>query len=234
MITIRPAAERGFADHGWLQAHHTFSFARYMDPEWMGFSALRVLNQDTIQGGQGFGTHPHDNMEILTWVFEGALEHKDSMGNGGVIRPGEAQFMSAGTGVTHSEFNHSPDEPCHLLQMWVLPAVRGAEPRYDQRAFGTADLAGRFCLITSGDETDDAITIGQNARFFVGRFDVGESATVDLAPGRTAWLHVPRGRITLNDQELGPGDGAGVTEETLLTVTGVEDAEVVVWDLPPS
>ena len=232
MITIRPADRRGHADHGWLQAYHTFSFARFHDPEWMGFSALRVLNQDTIQGGQGFGTHPHDNMEILTWVLSGALEHKDSMGNGGVIRPGEAQFMSAGTGITHSEFNHSPDEPCHLLQMWVLPSARGTEPRYDQRRYDHADLAGGFCLVASGNEADDAIHIGQDARFLAGRFAASESATLELGAGRTAWLHVPRGRVTLNDQDLGPGDGAAVTETAQLVVTGVEDAEVVIWDLP--
>ena len=232
MITIRPAAARGYADHGWLQARHTFSFARYYDPDHMGFSVLRVLNQDVIQGGKGFGTHPHDNMEILTWVLEGALEHKDSMGNGSVIRPGEAQFMAAGTGVTHSEFNHHADRPCHLLQMWILPAATGAEPRYDQRRYADADLAGRFRLVASGDATDDAILIGQDVRFYAGRFGDGQTDTLKLASGRAAWVHVARGQATLNGQELGPGDGAAVTDTAELQFVGVEDAEVVVWDLP--
>jgi len=232
MITIRPAAARGYADHGWLQARHTFSFGRYYDPDHMGFSVLRVLNQDIIQGGKGFGTHPHDNMEILTWVLEGALEHKDSMGNGSVIRPGEAQFMSAGTGVTHSEFNHHADRPCHLLQMWVLPAVRSTSPRYDQRSYPDEALAGRFQLVASGDPGDDAILIGQDVRFHAGRFGSGQEDVVALEPGRAAWIHVALGRVTLDGQGLGPGDGAAVTGATTLRVAGVEDAEIVVWDLP--
>jgi redox-sensitive bicupin YhaK (pirin superfamily) len=169
MITVRPSAERGLADHGWLLARHTFSFAQYRDPRFMNFGPLRVLNQDIIRGGGGFGTHPHDNMEIITWVLRGALEHKDNMGNGSVIRPGDVQFMSAGTGITHSEFNASQSEDCELLQMWILPAHRGNEPRYDQRTFADEQLQGRLQLIASGDSsedssenvTDEAITVDQ-------------------------------------------------------------------------
>ena len=234
MITIRRSTDRGHADHGWLQAYHTFSFARFHDPDWMGYGPLRVLNQDTIQGGRGFGTHPHDNMEILTWVLSGALAHKDSMGNGGVIRPGEAQFMSAGTGITHSEFNHSADEPCHVLQMWVLPAAQGYEPRYDQRAYGNEQLDGRLCLIASGDEADDAITIGQDVRLYAGRIAIDQTVVQELTPGRMAWLHVATGRIELESRLLGPGDGAAITETGSYAIVGVDDAEIVVWDLPES
>jgi redox-sensitive bicupin YhaK (pirin superfamily) len=232
MITIRRSADRGHADHGWLQARHTFSFARYHDPEWMAFGPLRVLNQDIIQGGQGFGTHPHDNMEILTWVLSGALEHRDSLGNGSVMHPGEAQFMSAGTGVTHSEFNHDADEPCHLLQMWILPAARDTEPRYDQRAYDDARLDGRLHLVASGDADDEAIRIGQDVRFFAGRFGPGQTATLELAPGRGAWVHVALGSLTLDGESLGPGDGAAVTGAGSVTIADGQDAEVVVWDLP--
>ena len=202
MITLRKSAERGHFDHGWLDTWHTFSFGGYRDPEHMGYGPLRVLNQDIIQGGHGFGTHPHDNMEIITWVLSGALKHKDSMGNGGIIRPGEAQFMSAGSGITHSEFNASADEPCHLLQMWVLPAERDTDPRYDQRTYDDADLDGRLHLLASGDPAADAITIGQDVRLLAGRLGAGQtidfgnfsamriSAVRRLTRMATLWQHV--------------------------------------------
>lgn len=232
MITLRPSAERGHIDHGWLETWHTFSFGAYRDPEHMGCGPLRVLNQDIIQGGQGFGTHPHDNMEILTWVLSGALEHRDSMGNGGIIRPGEAQFMSAGTGITHSEFNASATEPCHLLQMWIVPATRGLQPRYDQRSFADDDLDGRLCLVASGDPAADAIAIGQDVRLHAGRFGPGRTAARELAPGRGAWIHVATGSLAVDGERLGPGDAALVSGADGYVLGDAVDAEIVVWDLP--
>jgi hypothetical protein len=228
MIRIRRSTERGHADHGWLDAYHTFSFARYFDPAHMSFGDLRVLNQDRVRGGGGFPTHPHDNMEIVTYVLEGALEHRDSMGNGSRIVPGDVQFMSAGTGVTHSEVNVSRDEDLHLLQMWVVPAQRGGEPRYGQTHLPTDERQGRLALAVAPDGAP--ITIGQDARMYVGLFDAGERATLDVA-SRRAWVHVARGRARVNGQELGPGDGAGLEGESSLVVEGIERADVVVWDL---
>ncbi|MDB4733756.1 pirin family protein [Planctomycetota bacterium] len=234
MITLRRSADRGHADHGWLDARHTFSFASYFDPEFMQWGSLRVLNQDRIQGGGGFPRHPHQDMEIVTVVLEGELRHEDSMGNGSVIRPGDVQYMSAGTGVTHSEFNASENEPLHLLQMWVVPARPGGEPRYDQRHFTPAERQGRLALAAGpASETSPApITIGQDARLLLGTFDASEAADLPLS-GRRAWVHVASGAVRVNGHDLGPGDGAGLVNEAELRIEGLERAEVVVWDLAP-
>lgn len=232
MITLRRSADRGHADHGWLDARHTFSFASYFDPEFMQWGSLRVLNQDRIQGGGGFPRHPHQDMEIVTVVLEGELRHEDSMGNGSVIRPGDVQYMSAGTGVTHSEFNASENEPLHLLQMWVVPARTGGEPRYDQRHFTPAERQGRLALAAgpASDTSPAPITIGQDARLFLGTFDASEAANLPLT-GRRAWVHVASGAVRVNGHNLGPGDGAGLVDEAELRLEGKEQAEVVVWDL---
>jgi len=232
MITIRKSEERGHANHGWLDAYHTFSFASYHNPDFMHFGPLRVLNQDRVAAGQGFPTHAHDNMEIVTYVLEGVLEHKDSMGNGSQIRPGEVQFMSAGTGVTHSEFNASSDEGLHLLQMWVFPLEQGMTPRYEQKAFPAEELRGSLRLVVSPDGADGSVTIGQDARLYAGKLAEGERAELPLAEGRIAWLHVARGHVNLNGGDLAPGDGAAIREEALLAIEGKGDAEVVLWDLP--
>lgn len=234
MITLRPSADRGHADHGWLDARHTFSFASYFDPAFMNWGSLRVLNQDRIQGGGGFPRHPHRDMEIVTVVLEGELRHVDSMGNGSVIRPGDVQYMSAGSGVTHSEFNASEREPLHLLQMWVVPARPGGEPRYDQRHFTPAERQGRLAPAAGpASETSPApITIGQDARLFLGTFDASEAADLPLI-GRRAWVHVASGTVRVNGHDLGPGDGAGLVDEAEMRLEGKERAEVVVWDLAP-
>ena len=235
MITLRRSADRGHADHGWLDARHTFSFASYFDPEYVQWGCLRVLNQDRIQVGGGFPPHPHRDMEIVTVVLEGKLRHEDSMGNGSVIRPGDVQFMSAGAGVTHSEFNASETEPLHLLQMWVVPRSPGGAPRYDQRHFPSAEREGRLRLAVGpeGDGEEDApIRIGQDARLLLGTFRPGQSDERWIS-GRRVWVHVASGSVRLNGEELGPGDGAGLVEEDRLRLEGIDAAEVVVWDLAP-
>jgi redox-sensitive bicupin YhaK (pirin superfamily) len=232
MIQLRRSAERGHADHGWLDARYTFSFAGYRDPRHMGFSALRVLNQDRIAAGAGFPPHPHQDMEIVTYVLEGALEHRDSMGNGSLVRPGEVQYMSAGRGVEHSEANASREQPLHLLQMWVLPREKGGPPRYDQRDFPLDERRGRLRLALSPDGRDGSIRIGQDASLRLGALARGERVEHALAPGRAAWLHVARGRLRLGSEELGPGDGAGLRDEPGLVLEGLEQAELVLWDLP--
>jgi quercetin 2,3-dioxygenase len=231
MITLRPAKARGHADRGWLNSYFTFSFADYHDREHMGFRALRVINDDWIQPGMGFGTHPHRDMEIVTYVLEGALEHKDSLGTGAVIRPGEVQRMTAGTGILHSEFNPSPSEPVHLLQIWLLPEKTGLKPGYEQRDFPEAERRGRLRLVAARDGRDGAVTIQQDADLYVGLLDTGESATHRLRPGRHAWLQVARGSVTLNGQLLHEGDGAAVTDEETLELAGRESAEVLLFDL---
>jgi redox-sensitive bicupin YhaK (pirin superfamily) len=231
MITKRPAAERGHADHGWLDARHTFSFARYVDRAWMGFRSLRVLNEDRVQPGQGFGPHPHNDMEILTWVLDGALKHKDSVGGGGIIRPGQLQYMRAGTGVTHSEVNHSESDPVHLLQIWLLPEAEGLRPGYDQRTFDENELQDRLHAVASNNGEAGAIRIHQDAKLFVGRLRSGVSVQHDLASGRHAWVQVARGTVTLNGVALEAGDGAAVSDEERLTVSATTDAEVLLFDL---
>src|SRR5688572_6097738 len=206
MITVRRSAERGHANHGWLDTWHTFSFADYYDPEQMGFGPLRVINQDRVAPGQGFGAHPHREMEIVTWVLEGALQHRDSLGNGSAILPGDAQLMSAGTGIVHSEFNPSSEQELELLQMWVLPAHGGGTPRYEQRHFPRAERQGRFARIVAPDGSDGALRIGQDVTLYAGSFAPGESAELSLSPGRSAWIHLARGELSVNGIHLSPGD----------------------------
>ena len=232
MITVRKSGDRGHFDHGWLETYHTFSFADYYDPGFMGFSKLRVINQDWIRPGEGFGTHGHRNMEILTYVLEGVLQHKDSMGNGSKILPGDVQFMSAGTGVTHSEFNGSQTETTHLLQMWVLPDRDGMVPRYDQKSFSESERTNRLRVVASPDGADGSIVIGQDAKLAVGILEAGQRVTYPLGKTRSGWLHVARGSVKLNGKALGPGDGAAIREEETLSVEGVERADVVLFDLP--
>ena len=231
MITIRRSDERGHADHGWLDARHTFSFAEYMDPRFMGYGVLRVLNQDRVAPGRGFGMHGHRDMEIVTYLLEGVLEHKDSMGNGAQMRPGEVQFMSAGAGVMHSEFNASETEPLHLLQMWVLPARPGGEPRYEQTAFPEEERRGKLRLVVSPDGRDGSLTIGQDARMYAGLLNGDETASHDFGDDRCGWLHVARGSLRLNGEELGPGDGAAIEGEAM-TLDGGDGAEFVLWEMP--
>jgi quercetin 2,3-dioxygenase len=231
MITVRPATERGHFDHGWLDTSHTFSFASYHDPRHMGFRALRVINEDRVQPGEGFGTHAHRDMEILTWILEGALEHKDSMGNGSVIRPGDIQRMSAGTGVTHSEFNPSREAPVHLLQIWLLPNQRGLQPSYEEKRFPPEALRGRLALIAAGDGRRGAVTIHQDTDLWVAQLKEGESVRHDLKSGRYAWLQVARGAVTLKGKALGAGDGAAVSDEPSIEVTAIGPGEVLLFDL---
>ena len=232
MISIRRAEHRGFASHGWLETYHTFSFADYHDPDYMGFSVLRVINQDRVAPGRGFQTHGHDNMEIVTYVLEGVVEHEDSMGNTSQIRPGEVQLMSAGTGVRHSEVNPSQREHLALLQMWILPSKSNTEPRYEQKAFAEEDRRGRLRLVVSPDGRDGSLTIGQDTCLYAGLLSRGEATEQSLAPGRSAWVHVARGTVTLNGEKLGPGDGAGITKFEVLSFKGTDDAELLLFDLP--
>jgi redox-sensitive bicupin YhaK (pirin superfamily) len=230
MITIRKANERGHANHGWLDARHTFSFADYHDPHHMGFRSLRVMNEDTIAPGAGFGTHPHRDMEIITFILSGALQHKDSMGNGRVIRPGEFQYMAAGTGVQHSEFNPSAEESTHLYQIWILPDRRGHQPRYAERAVnGEAD--GRLSLVASRDGRDGSFTINQDADLWLARLQSGRDVTHSLQPSRHAWLQVAEGVVDLNGHSLSSGDGAAVSDETALHLTAKDSAQVLLFDL---
>ncbi len=230
MISARPGAERGHFNHGWLDTRHTFSFADYYDPAHMGFSVLRVINEDFVAPGKGFPTHGHRDMEIITWILEGALEHKDSLGSGSVIRPGDAQRMSAGTGIRHSEFNPSQSEQVHLLQIWLLPNRQGIAPGYEQTHFDDAALANRLCLIASPEGREGSVTIQQDARAYATRLN-GAELVHTLAPKRRAWLQVARGEVTLNGKPLAAGDGAAVENETTLRLTG-RGAEFLLFDLP--
>jgi redox-sensitive bicupin YhaK (pirin superfamily) len=231
MLSLRKSEDRGHADHGWLDSHHTFSFAAYHDPAHMGFGDLRVINEDRVQPGQGFGTHGHSDMEILTYVLEGALEHKDSMGNGSVIRPGDVQRMSAGRGVRHSEFNASQTAPVHFLQIWIEPNVSGIDPGYEEKHFSGAEKRGRLRLIAAPGGQDGAVTIHQDARVYAALLDGAASVAHTLAPGRRAYVHVARGALSVNGQWLGAGDGARVTGETSITFADAKDAEILVFDL---
>ncbi|HTH49721.1 MAG TPA: pirin family protein [Candidatus Limnocylindria bacterium] len=230
MITIRKSQERGHANHGWLDSYHSFSFADYYDPKHMGFRSLRVINDDVIAGGGGFGTHPHRDMEIITYVIRGALEHSDSMGNGSVIRPGDVQYMAAGTGVQHSEFNHSPSEDVRLLQIWIQPDRRGAKPGYAEKALADA-APGYLHLVTSKAGRDGSIAINQDADLWLAKFAGGERVTHALAAGRAAYVQVAEGEITLNGQLLQQGDGAQVNAETALELTAAGKAQVLLFDL---
>jgi quercetin 2,3-dioxygenase len=228
MIEIRHRDERGHFDHGWLNTYHTFSFDRYYDPSHMGFRALRVINEDRVAPAQGFGTHPHRDMEILTYILEGALEHKDSMGTGSIIRPGEVQRMSAGTGVTHSEFNPSRTEPVHLLQIWILPEARGLKPSYEQRQFSRGEMRGRLRLVAGHDPVDGAVKIHQDVQLFATILD-GESVKYELLPARYAWLQIAKGAIELHGKKLEAGDGCAVAEERNLELSG--NGEALLFDL---
>ena len=231
MITIRPSNERGGGNFGWLNTRHSFSFDQYYDPRFMGFRSLRVINEDFVAPGQGFPMHPHRDMEIITYVLEGALEHKDSMGNGSMIRPGDGQKMSAGTGVRHSEANPSKNNSVHLLQIWILPERRGVEPSYEQKSFPEAEKRNRLRQIAGPDGKDGSVTIHQDARLYVSLLSPGQEVTHQLAPGRYAWLQVAKGEVELNGKALHQGDGAAIENEPKLTLKGVEEAEILLFDL---
>ena len=230
MITVRKAGERGHASFDWLDTWHTFSFADYHDDRHLGFRALRVINDDTIAGGGGFGTHSHRDMEIITFVLSGALEHKDSMGNGRVIRPGEVQYMAAGTGVTHSEFNPSPIEPVHLLQIWILPDRKGAKPTYAERSFAQA-APGQWYLVASKSGRDGTIPINQDVDVFIGKLGAGDRLSHTLKPGRHGWLQVAEGEVEVNGLPLKAGDGAAVSDESKLILESTGPAQVILFDL---
>jgi quercetin 2,3-dioxygenase len=231
MLAIRRANERGHVNHGWLNTYHTFSFGGYRDPRHMGFRSLRVMNEDFVAPGQGFGTHPHDNMEIVTYVLEGALEHRDSMGNGEVLRPGEFQRMSAGTGITHSEFNPSASEPVHLYQIWLFPEKRGIEPSYEQKRFAEEERHNRLRLVASPDAAEGSLLIHQDARILLGNLDAQHEITHALADNRHAWVQVLRGEVNVNGQSLSAGDAAAVSDESNVALQAQTDAEVMLFDL---
>jgi len=232
MVTLRKAADRGHANHGWLDTYHTFSFASYRDPQHMGFRVLRVMNEDFVAPGQGFGEHPHENMEIVTYVLSGALEHRDSMGNGEVLRPGEFQRMSVGTGITHSEFNPSRNEPVHLYQIWLYPERKGIEPSYEQKRFAEAERHNRLRLVASPDAAEDSLRIHQDARIFLSSLDGGSRVAHELGAGRHAWVQVLRGFVSLHGQELAAGDGAAISDEPAVAIEAASPAEVMLFDLP--
>jgi quercetin 2,3-dioxygenase len=231
MIRIRRSGERGGGDHGWLKTHHTFSFNTYYDPKFMGFRSLRVINEDWVAAGQGFPTHPHRDMEIITYILEGVIEHKDSLGTGSIIRPGDGQRMSAGTGIRHSEVNPSKTQPAHLLQIWIEPDRQGHRPSYEQKEFPEAEKRNQLRLIASPDGKLGSVTIHQDAKLYVSLLARQQEVTHELASGRSAWLQVAKGSIELNGQKLSQGDGASIGNENKLTITGREEAEVLLFDL---
>ncbi|QXE92878.1 pirin family protein [Geomonas subterranea] len=232
MIAIRRSADRGHADHGWLDTYHTFSFADYYDPRHMGFRNLRVINEDRVKPGVGFPTHPHRDMEIISYVLEGALAHRDSMGTGSVIRPGDVQRMSAGTGITHSEFNHSKDAPLHFFQIWILPERTGIAPGYEQKFFPDQEKRGCLRIVASPDGRDGSVTINQDTRLYATLLDPGEEIVHRLPAGQHAWVQVARGKLLVNGHLLEAGDGAAVSNEDLLRLTAKEAAEALVFELP--
>ena len=231
MLQIRRSSARGHADHGWLDSFHSFSFADYYDPAWMGWGNLRVINEDRIAPGTGFGTHGHRDMEIIGYVLAGELAHKDSMGNVKGIPPGDVQRMSAGTGVRHSEFNHAPNATTHFLQIWIQPSVTGIPPSYEQTSFAEADKRDRLRLVASPDGRDGSVTIHADARMYAGLFNGAATVSLPLAPGRKAYVHVVKGAITANGQRLGGGDALALADEAEVTLTDAVDAEVLVFDL---
>lgn len=231
MLTVRKADERGHASWGWLDTHHTFSFADYYDRDHMGFRALRVINDDRVAAGAGFPTHPHRDMEIITYVLDGAVAHRDSMGTGSVIRAGEVQRMSAGTGVTHSEYNESKTAPLHLLQIWLVPERRGLPPSYEQKAFADEERSGKLRLVASPDGTDGSVTVHQDVKLYSTLLTPGQRVEHTLAPGRHAWIQVAKGAVTVNGQLLDTGDGAAISDETTLVLEGEQDANVLLFDL---
>jgi redox-sensitive bicupin YhaK (pirin superfamily) len=230
MMKIRKANERGHAEHGWLDTYHTFSFANYYDPQWMGFRTLRVINDDLVMPGQGFGTHPHRDMEIVTYILSGQLQHKDSMGNGRVIKTGELQYMSAGSGVMHSEFNPSRDEAVRLLQIWILPDAQGLKPRYAEKTLADAP-SGKLHLMTSKTGRDGSIAILQDADLWLAKLTPGQSASHSLARNRHAWVHVAEGEVALNGKTLSGGDAAAVSEESKLELSANQPSQVLLFDL---
>jgi hypothetical protein len=231
MIHIRRSEDRGLADHGWLHSQHSFSFADYYDPQWMGWGNLRVINEDRIAPGTGFGTHGHRDMEIISYVLQGELAHKDSMGNIKGIPPGDVQRMSAGTGVQHSEFNHAPNATTHFLQIWIEPNVRGIAPSYEQKTFSTAEKTGRLRLVASPDGADGSVTIHADAALYAGLLDADQRAQVTIAPGRKAYVHLVRGELKVNGQALSTGDAAVMADETQIELSDAQGAEVLVFDL---
>ena len=231
MLELRRSEDRGHADHGWLNAYHSFSFGDYYDPQNMGFGALRVINEDRIKPASGFGTHGHKDMEIITYVLEGELAHKDSMGNGSVIRPGDVQRMSAGKGVRHSEFNHAEGAGTHLLQIWIMPNVQGIEPGYEEKRFDAAEKRGRLRLIASPDGQDGSVTIHQDAKLYVGLFDGLEQAVYPIPAGRKVYLHLAQGELSVNGIALKAGDALRITDEERITLDGGRQAEVLLFDL---
>jgi quercetin 2,3-dioxygenase len=233
-MELRPSSERGDADFGWLQSRHSFSFGSYRDPEQIGFSDLLVINEDRVREGRGFDTHGHRDMEIFSYVLEGELEHRDSMGNGSVIRPGDVQMMSAGTGIRHSEYNPSPEQTVHFLQIWIVPDRQGVEPRYQQRHFPNAEKRGRLRLIISPDGADGSLSVYQDSRVYAGLFDGNEEERLLLPDGRFAYVHVARGSVAVNGQRLAAGDGARLRDEREIELRDGSGAEVLVFDLRPN
>jgi hypothetical protein len=231
MITVRPGDARGVANFGWLDSRHSFSFGHYYDPNHMGFGVLRVINEDWVKPGTGFDTHGHRDMEIVTYVLDGALEHKDSLGNGSIIRPGEVQRMTAGTGIRHSEYNPSKTESVHLLQIWILPEREGLAPGYEQKAIPDAASRGQLRLIGSRDGRDGSVTIHQDVDLYAGLFGAGESTRLDLRPDRGVWVQVARGDVDVNGTRLGAGDGVAITDADAVAIEGRKDGEVLVFDM---
>lgn len=231
MIILRKSEERGHANHGWLDSYHTFSFANYYDPDYMGFGNLRVINEDRVEPKRGFGTHPHRDMEIITYVLEGALEHKDSIGNGSIIRPGDVQKMSAGTGILHSEFNPSESEPVHLLQIWIMPNQRNLPASYEQKNFSDAEKLNHLRLIASPDGRENSVTVYQDVNLYATVLDAGKNVSHELKSGREVWLQVVRGEVQLNDIMLCAGDGAAIVDETYLKIEAKTASELLLFDL---
>ncbi len=233
MLLLRKSAERGYADHGWLKSFHSFSFADYYDPAHMGHGPLRVINEDRIAPGSGFGTHGHRDMEIISYVLDGELAHRDSLGNGSVIRPGDVQRMSAGSGVRHSEYNHAKDKTTHFLQIWIEPDVTGIAPGYEEKRFAEAEKQDRLRLVASPDGAEGSVRIHQDARLYVACLSAGRSLSQTLAAGRLGYLHLVRGALTVNGERLGTGDAAKLEGETALSLAASEDSELLLFDLPP-
>ncbi len=231
MLAIRPADERGVANFGWLDSRHTFSFGHYHDPRFMGFGPLRVINEDRVKPSQGFGTHGHNDMEIISYVLDGALEHKDSLGTGSIIRPGDVQRMTAGTGVRHSEYNASDTDPVHFLQIWILPEKNGLKPSYEQKAFSAEDKRGQLRLVGSRDGRDGTVTIHQDVDLYASLLADGESVSHEFAEGRYGWLQVARGSVRLNGNTLTVGDGVALKDASQITIDGVDDAEILLFDM---
>ena len=231
MIQVRKAQERGHANHGWLETYHTFSFASYHDEEHMGFRALRVINDDTVQGGKGFGTHAHSDMEIISYVLAGGLQHKDSMGNGSVLRPGDVQRISAGRGIQHSEFNASPNESVHFLQIWIMPDKKGVSPSYEEKSFPREEKLNRLRLIASPDARDGSMWINQDVSVYASILEPGKTVSIDLSPDRHTWIQVASGSIRVGSRDLKAGDGVAISNEATITIVAQDEAEFLLFDL---